>query len=130
MPRGQKNKKVKARAVRKSHLKQKREQPKDGDVAMGGAKEKGPKESAHKLKKRQAGERKKMKAELKEMKRQRKALPKKGQKDAKKALSQKIRDLLEDVTERHKAELEAAGLDKEAGLDADDSEDDDEDEDI
>merc|ERR1711862_850901 len=50
-----------------------------------------------------------MKAEVAALKRSRKKLPKKGGKDEKKAVSQKIRKLIASLRARHEAELKAAG---------------------
>mmetsp|Transcript_30177 Transcript_30177/g.76338 ORF Transcript_30177/g.76338 Transcript_30177/m.76338 type:complete len:144 (-) Transcript_30177:82-513(-) len=116
MPKGLKAKKTaKARNVKKTQLKQKKAKVQaDGDTSMGGADAavKAPRETAHDLFKRHAAERKKLKAEVAELKRQRMKMPKKGKKDAKKVLSQKIQTLEQEMRERHQAEQKAAGLEK------------------
>mmetsp|Transcript_74616 Transcript_74616/g.211065 ORF Transcript_74616/g.211065 Transcript_74616/m.211065 type:complete len:138 (-) Transcript_74616:337-750(-) len=137
MPRGPKNKKVKARGVKKAQLKQeKKAVQKNGDITMGGTTpgaKRAASESAHDLFKRHARESKAVKAEVATLKRQRKILPKKGNKEAKKQMSQKIRSMVEELKQKHQAELEAAGVDRasrQGEVSEDEDEDGDDDEDI
>mmetsp|Transcript_124286 Transcript_124286/g.264879 ORF Transcript_124286/g.264879 Transcript_124286/m.264879 type:complete len:154 (-) Transcript_124286:105-566(-) len=76
-------------------------------------------ESHHALRSRQVAEWKAMKGEVAALKRSRKKLPKKGGKDEKKAVSQKIRKLIASLRAKHEAELKAAGLEVPAADDAD-----------
>uniref|UniRef100_A0A6U6NGP5 Uncharacterized protein n=1 Tax=Zooxanthella nutricula TaxID=1333877 RepID=A0A6U6NGP5_9DINO len=116
MPKGQKAKKAgKAKSVKKTQLKvKKRAQQTCQDSKMDSAEDevKEQKETAHELFRRHAAERKKVQAEVVELKRQRMKLPKKGQKEAKKALTHKIAALEEAQRERHAAERAAAGVAK------------------
>ncbi|KAF4650392.1 hypothetical protein FOL47_001180 [Perkinsus chesapeaki] len=59
---------------------------------------------------RHAEEWKKMKVQVADLKRQRKKLPKKGNKDKKKLISQEIKKLVSDLKEQHDRELEDAGI--------------------
>ena len=68
-------------------------------------------ETAHDCKKRHTAEYKAVKAQVMQLKKQRKRQPKKGGKDEKKEISQEIRKLLNDVQEKHEAELKALGID-------------------
>lgn len=110
MAKGKISKNVKkASSVKKSQLKQKKKVEvlqnfaKMSDAAP-------PRETAHELFKRHAAERKKVKIEVEDLKRQRMKLPKKGNKEDKKALTQRIWDLQEELEKRHTSEKEAFGI--------------------
>mmetsp|Transcript_88406 Transcript_88406/g.205685 ORF Transcript_88406/g.205685 Transcript_88406/m.205685 type:complete len:131 (-) Transcript_88406:172-564(-) len=130
MPRGQKNKKVLKRQVKKAHLKKKRDAKKDADQPVAPMAVEAPRETARQLKKRQAGERRKLKRQVADLKRQRKSLSKKSHKNAKKELSVQIYDLTQNLAERQKAELTAAGVARESRPPSEAEEDDDEDEEL
>ena len=66
-------------------------------------------ESNHLVYKRQAGEWKRMKAQVAQLKKQRKALTKK-QRDKKKQISQEIKMLVSSIRDRHDAELRELGI--------------------
>merc|ERR1719253_562924 len=74
---------------------------------------------SHQILKRQCAEWKAMKAEVSLLKGQRKKLPKKGDKDGKKALSKEIKKLMAELTEKHVQERRAAGIDKASHKDRD-----------
>ncbi|EEQ99878.1 hypothetical protein Pmar_PMAR006550 [Perkinsus marinus ATCC 50983] len=66
--------------------------------------------SNHEIFRRHTEEWKKMKVQVADLKRQRMRLPKKGNKDKKKLISQEIKKLVADLREKHDRELEEAGI--------------------
>lgn len=66
--------------------------------------------TAHKLKELQTAEWKKMKSEVAQLKKERKGIKKKGNKDCKKKLSQKIKELIKTLTEKHQKERAQLGI--------------------
>ncbi|KAF4740764.1 hypothetical protein FOZ62_013508, partial [Perkinsus olseni] len=66
--------------------------------------------SNHEIFRRHTEEWKKMKVRVADLKRQRMRLPKKGNKDKKKLISQEIKKLIADLREKHDRELEEAGI--------------------
>ncbi|CAK9021947.1 unnamed protein product [Durusdinium trenchii] len=67
-------------------------------------------ETAEQLRGRQVVEWKEMKAKVAQLKKEKQKLPRRGSKEQKQDLAQKIRQLQEDMQVRHLAELKAAGL--------------------
>mmetsp|Transcript_24893 Transcript_24893/g.54539 ORF Transcript_24893/g.54539 Transcript_24893/m.54539 type:complete len:144 (+) Transcript_24893:67-498(+) len=123
MAKGTKAKKNKSqKAIKNAKLKQKKVeavQQAGGDVEMDELRKvsKRPlqqKESSKDLFKRHAAERKQVQVLVADLKRQRAKIPKKGQKEEKKALTDKIRTAEAELRERQDADLKAAGLDRPA----------------
>mmetsp|Transcript_52616 Transcript_52616/g.125682 ORF Transcript_52616/g.125682 Transcript_52616/m.125682 type:complete len:140 (+) Transcript_52616:124-543(+) len=113
------SKKKSQRVVKNAKLKQKKEAVQGGDAMdTDGAKASAAqqRESSKDLFKRHAAEWKEVKAQIADMKRQRAKLPKKGQKEEKKALTIKLRTMEQELRDRHDAELKAAGLERQAKM--------------
>mmetsp|Transcript_2688 Transcript_2688/g.8055 ORF Transcript_2688/g.8055 Transcript_2688/m.8055 type:complete len:120 (-) Transcript_2688:319-678(-) len=97
--------------IKKSNLKKKgAKTDKDGDHAMGGVPVPAAPPTLDSLETRHAAETKAMKAEVAKLKKERKKLPSKGSKIDKKAVSQKIRQLIGSLRLKHVAEMKAAGI--------------------
>ncbi|CAJ1359726.1 unnamed protein product, partial [Effrenium voratum] len=106
----QKRKAKKAGDAAKENRKESRKERRKriGSSARGG-------EAAEQLQLRQAAEWKEMKAQVALLKKQRGKLPRRGSKDEKQEVAQKIRQMQEDMQVRHLAERKATGVEAPVG---------------